>query len=150
MSFVGFENQKLVRFNSSSPNVTETMNPDQCWKDCEIPLRFLNRVCPAVETWVRDRHDTGHLVWETGSKGYLGKYDYITKTLTLTSDFFRQNDGMKAEILAHEFRHSRQSMSKVIRCVFANVLLRDRERWEWIVEDEAYHFEAQVHIAIFE
>jgi hypothetical protein len=152
VSFIGkhSEESRLVSQNSSKVNLTwgQPLDPEQCWADCQKPLRILKKVCPEAEAWVRERHASGKIVWAEKHDGMYGRYDFISGRLTLTSAFFDQNDGQKAVTMAHEFRHSRQNFTKPFRALIA-IMIR-REPQEWIVENDACHFEKEVYIAIFE
>lgn len=149
--YIGIGNEEvcLAYNNSSSHNVAcgDPPDPQQCWSDCQIPLRILRKVCPEAEAWVRERHASGKIVWSSKCDGFYAKYDYINGNLTLTPAFFEQIDGQKAVTMAHEFRHSRQNWTKPVRAVIA-VLLKG-EPQEWIVENDAYLFEKEVYLAIF-
>lgn len=146
---ISTEESYLALKNSSQQKTShgQPLDPAQCWDDCQTPLRILKKVCPEAEKWVRDRHASGKIVWSEKTDGMYGKYDYISRKLTLTSAFFEQSDGQKAVTMAHEYRHSLQNWTKPIRAVIA--IMIKREPQEWIVENDAYHFEKEVYLAIF-
>ena len=123
------------------------LDPEECWVAMQPSLQILDKVCPEASDWVRDRHQKGKIVWEAGNNGYYAKYDYVDKVLTFNSVTFSDIDGLKATVLAHEFRHSRQNFTKFFKVVVACVIYR--EPHPDIIEDDAYLFEHKVLIAIF-
>jgi len=121
---------------------------DKAWDALQEPLQILDQVCPEAAHWVRDRHASGHLIWEVEYSGCYAKYNYMDKDLTINKILYCENNGRIASILAHEFRHSRQNFTKFFRATVACAVLREPK--PSIVEDEAELFEAQVLLAIFE
>lgn len=136
---------RFARQNSTSQVGIKDSN--LLWSDLRKPLYILDRVCPEASQWVRDRYYHGKLVWPVNHDGYIAKFNYGTKQLFIYPLFFDENDGKKAAILAHEFRHSRQNITKLIRRAFAYAMLKQTQ--DWVVENDAYYFQQQVELAIF-
>ncbi len=120
---------------------------EECWDALQPTLQILDKVCPEVSKWVRDRHANGKIVWEKKMTMTYARYDYINKKLIFNRISFYENDGVKASILAHEFRHSRQSFTKFYRSVVACMICREPK--PNIVENDAYLFENKIIVAIF-
>lgn len=120
---------------------------EECWDEIQPSLQILDKVCPEASEWVRDRYASGKIVWEEEFTGTYARYDYIDKSLTFNRILFIENDGIKASILAHEFRHSRQSFTKFYRSVIAYMICQETK--PDIVENDAYLFEKRIIIAIF-
>lgn len=108
-------------------------------------LVWLDAVSPPIADWVRG-------CWEAGKLRFVNQDRYVaawypaTKTLaidikTLTCD----SDEYKAQVLAHEFRHSRQPFLPQIQRDIARLFGVDRED---LVEAEAVEFEHRVARAI--
>lgn len=136
----------MARVNTTHYLATD-FKEEECWDAIQPSLQILDKVCPEVSEWVRDRHANGKLVWECEYSGTYAKYDYIDKTLTFNKLSFFKNDGIKASILAHEFRHSRQSFTKFYRSVVACMICQEPK--PDVVENDAYLFEKRIIIAIF-
>jgi len=138
----------MARFNTTKVlYFQKELNSAECWERMQPTLQILEKTCPEAADWVRDRHVKGKIVWETGKTEYYAKYDYVSKVLTWNQSSFASSDGIKATILAHEFRHSLQNFSKFFRSIVAAVIFQDGK--ESIVEDDAYLFEHKVLVAIF-
>ena len=136
----------MVRVNTTRMLAVD-FKEDECWDAIQPTLQVLDKVCPEVSEWVRDRQEKGKIVWEKESTGTYARYDYINNKLTFNRVSFLENDGIKASILAHEFRHSCQSFTKFYRSVVACMICREPK--PDIVENDAYLFENRIIIAIF-
>ena len=95
---------KWVEFSSSQP--------------MHRAIWLLDDVCPEVAAWVRDRRDSGHLVYVSG-KDYFACWNHVTKTLYIDGSALYQSDGNLAATLAHEYFHSRQSWFARLRAALA-------------------------------
>jgi hypothetical protein len=89
-------------------------NEDQRWESLQPTLLLLRSVCPEAEEWARQKHAEGMVFYSKKGTGYYAAYSAFFKYLVLNEAMFEVSDGCKASILAHEFRHSRQSLSKFI------------------------------------
>ena len=87
---------------------------DHRWQYLQPTLRLLKDVCPEAEAWVRQKHKDGLLFYTEGNTDHIAAYSPFLKHLIFNESMFRMGDGQKASILAHEFRHSRQSYSKFV------------------------------------
>jgi hypothetical protein len=122
-------------------------DPEANWTRLQPSLRVLRKVCPEAARWVEDRHATGHLVWATNRSDVYAMYDHINGTLLLSDSILTSNTGERAVTLAHEYRHSLQHSTKTLRrALFLAVTGHDHEAF---VESDAYDFERQVRLAIF-
>lgn len=137
----------MAHMNTTKGVYSNFKEEEECWDELQTTLLILDKVCPEVSEWVRDRYANGKIVWEKENSGTYAKYDYINKELTFNRISFMENDGIKASILAHEFRHSRQKFTKFYRSVVACMICREPRTI--LVENDAYLFEKRVVIAIF-
>ena len=138
----------MAQYNTSGHLTSrKKLNPTECWESIQMSLQILDQVCPESSNWVRSQYVKGKLDWTTECNGTLATFNYQSRVLTINSSMFRLNDGVKASILAHEFRHSRQNFTKfftsVAACVFHGKVQPH------IVEDDARLYEKEVLIAIF-
>jgi hypothetical protein len=141
------DREAVMAYTNSTRNLYGDFKEEHCWDAMQPSLQILDKVCPEAADWVRDRHAKGKLVWEEESTGTYARYDYINKRLTFNKASFLENDGIKASILAHEFRHARQNHTKFYRAVVACMICREPQ--PNIVETDAYLFEKRIIIAIF-
>lgn len=123
------------------------MSDQQRWSELSNALLILDTVCPDVSAWTRDRWDTGHLEFETAAGPYWARWKpwpfaRVSITLCLLEC---GSDAYIAQVLAHEFRHSRQPTLPAIQCGIAAMCGLDRKD---LVESEAEEFEARVARAI--
>ena len=115
-------------------NATE----DQCWEDLQPTLKLLKPVCPEAEAWVRQQHKDGTLYYTPKGTGYYAAYHPVTQSLLLNESMFKASDGLKATVLAHEFRHSRQNFSKFLIAGMWLLLSGDLPTDLYELEAEAY------------
>jgi len=142
-----FDRESVMAHMNTTKGFYSKFEEEECWDELQPTLQILDKVCPEVSEWVRDRYVNGKIVWEKENSGTYAKYDYINKQLTFNRISFMENDGIKASILAHEFRHSRQRFTKFYRSVIACMICREPRTV--LVENDAYLFEKRVVIAIF-
>lgn len=116
------------------------------WQRMQKALAILDIVCPDVSDWTRERWYTGHLVFDTHENGTLAWWMPAFRLLGVNLAALEQSDAELACTLAHEFRHSRQSLLLNVQKVFAQLCGVD-SRYE-LVESEAYAFEDVVRRAI--
>lgn len=140
------EEAKLARVVNS--DWREFTTPDENWQNMRPAVRILDKVCPEAADWVINQWSSGKIIWETTYDGTYAKYDYITGCLHLNESMLGRNYGLNAITLAHEFRHSRQSFSRNVKCVIFTMILREHQ--SYIIENDAYGFEREVHLAIFD
>ena len=109
-------------------------------------LLFLDVVCPACSKWVREKYESGQLVFDARECGLYGWYHPATGKVGVC--FFALSDSTTelACTLAHEYRHSRQGILRGVQCEIAKTFGVDRT-FE-LVEAEAYEFEERVRRAM--
>ena len=123
------------------------------WRGLTFALAILDDVNPQVADWVREMHARGRLVFSERHSGMrnqqasLAKYDHLGRKLTVQRALFEENDGEIAAILCHEYRHSRQNVAKLVRCVLSFVVAADGDRS--ILENDAELYEHEARVAIF-
>jgi hypothetical protein len=123
------------------------------WQGLAPALAILDQVNPQVASWLRQKHDEGRVVFSDNyggghvKRGSLAEYDYFRRTLIVHRTLFEENDGEVAAILCHEYRHSRQSLARVLKCALSFVVTADGDRS--IVESDALLYEREARDAIF-
>lgn len=139
-----------ARTNSTRHFVNKTeLDPEECWQSIQPTLIILHKVCPQASEWFKDRYEKDKITWESKeSSKYLAKYNYTTKHVLMNRAFLQENDGTKASLIAHEYRHSLQSFAKPYKAIVAMMLTREYS--PGIIENDAYLFEKQVYLSIFD
>lgn len=140
--------ERLASSKNTTYGVTGKETDDELWENLQPTLSILRKVCSSAADWVEERHDSGHLVWRMDSASVYATYNYVSKDLSIYRILLNESDGVKASILAHEFRHSRQNFAKWFNLGLACFLSSDPSLG--IIEDDAYYFEQQVYLAIFD
>jgi len=119
-------------------------------------LAILDKVNPAVSAWVRERNDSGNLYFierrdtQSSCKNAifcLAKFHWFDRTLAIDKGLFVENDGNIAVTLAHEYRHSRQHYTKMLRYALSTFWTESGE--PTIVENDALLYEMKAYSAIF-
>lgn len=138
---------------SSLPCVAPKTSDSARWLGLAPALAILQEVNPTVETWVRQQHDRGALVFSDRYCGQqegeeaVAKYDHFQRKLIVYRALFAENDGSVAATLCHEFRHSRQNSAKVFRHVLSFLVAAHGDAS--IVENDAELYEHEARVAIF-
>ena len=129
-----------------SREALEAMDDAQLWEQCQSALEILDRVCPAVSEWARERFACGHLVFgKQKNCGWLGLWVPVLRQVSVHIDAISHGDIRLAATLAHEYRHSRQTafdhMQATVYVLFS---------WEAspVIEPQAYAFGDRVRDAI--
>jgi hypothetical protein len=123
------------------------------WAGLAPALAILDRVNPDVAAWVRDEKQGDNLVFtdsyqcENDQFPPLAKYDHFRGTLTVNRGIFAENDGTAASLLCHEYRHSRQSLPKVVLHALSFLIRPGGD--SSIVENDAMLYERDACVAIF-
>lgn len=117
------------------------------WLALQNSLVLLDSVAPHVSTWVREQYQKGLIIWKPGETRLLASYDNNAGRLSISKYLFSENNGTVASILAHEYRHSRQSDVKFFRNYLTFFILGKYK--EDLIEDDAVLYEYQVYFAIF-
>ena len=121
------------------------MSREQKWNLMQGAIHILDIACPTIADWVRLKWYRGQLVFSTDDHCY-GWYVPASGILGMTLEGLLQSDVELCVTLAHEFRHSRQTLFKSIQVSISDLFGIDR-RYE-LVEAEAYQFEDKVRQAI--
>lgn len=128
------------------------------WQGLQPTLAIVKAVAPEIYQWVQDQHTTGLIVYEAKPHGEkiandadsetIAGYHINHKTLHLERGFWTLSDGDKATVLIHEYRHSRQSTYKGAREGMIQFLQGDPQRYESLIEDEAYQYQLEAYRAL--
>jgi hypothetical protein len=134
---------------SSACCVDDKTDAKSRWLGLSSALAVLDKVNPAVATWVREKHDNGRLVFgrRYDSNGALARYDVLRGRLTVYRELFCENDGTIAATLCHEYRHSRQNLGKSGQYVLSFLFMREGD--SSIIENDAMLYEQEARNAIF-
>jgi hypothetical protein len=123
------------------------------WNGLSPALAILDRVNPTVAKWVRDKHDSGLVVFgdkcpaKPDSGAALAKYDVFRDRIVVNRELFCENDGTIAATLCHEYRHSRQNLGKYCQYVLSFLFVRGGD--PSIIENDAVIYEQEAHNNIF-
>lgn len=130
-----------------SPELAENFDETRAWESLQPALQILDVVCPEASAWAREQHDSDKLIWKEEPDGNYASFNPYNRCVTINSDMFVLNNSERACTIAHEFRHSRQNISKFIKssCCFVITGKRNPD----IVENDAYLYESQVRSAIY-
>lgn len=134
--------------NIDGPDLSKRFDPEQAWASLQSALQILDVVCPEASKWAREQHDTKKIVWDLDpDDGAYASFNPYTKSITINVEMLDLKNGERACTIAHEFRHSRQNISKFIKsaCFFLITGTRNPD----IVENDAYLYESQVRSAIY-
>ena len=97
-------------------------------------LEIVKELNPDIYKWFYQTYNDDNLTITNSNNDYIASYCYLTKELCINKNFFSYNDGKKASTIIHEYKHSRQSFMKYIRCGLSNN--------KWVVERDAYNLAA--------
>ena len=132
---------------SSAQCIADETTVEARWNGLCPALAILDRVSPAVATWVREKRDRGLVVFAdkhriAGDAGSaLAKYDMFGGSLVVNRELFSENDGTIAVTLCHEYRHSRQNLGKFGQYVLSFLLVRGGDLS--IIENDAVIYEQE-------
>lgn len=113
-------------------------------------LKILDETNPIVSKWVRNQNNINKLFFVEENKSdinFYAKFNWMNQSLCIHKRLFAESDGEIAVTLAHEYRHSRQHYTKMIRYAFSTFWSKDGE--ESIIENDAYLYEMKAYSAIF-
>lgn len=123
------------------------------WKGLSRPLKILHQVNPEIAKWLQEQNSRGAIVYSDSDIQSvdkclaLAKYDTMSGKLTINRLLFAEHQGNIAVILAHEFRHSRQSYPKLFRYTLSFLFCKGGD--PSIVENDAEIYEQEAKNAIF-
>ncbi len=136
----------------------DNVSAQDYWQGLQPTLSIVKAVAPEIHQWVQDQHSTGRIIYETKLSGKkidadadsetIAGYQNRNKTLHLEKAFWSLSDGDKATVLIHEYRHSRQSTYKGAREGMIQFLQGDPQRYESLIEDEAYQYQLEAYRAL--
>jgi hypothetical protein len=138
---------------SSAHCIADETTAEARWRGLSPALAILNNVNPAVAKWVREKHDSGLLLFANECQtpadptSASAKYDILRGRIVVRRDLFHENDGTIAAILCHEYRHSRQNLGKFCQYVLSFLFVREGDLS--IIENDAALYEQEAHNAIF-
>jgi hypothetical protein len=119
---------------------------EEKWEAIQPTLALLKNVNPESVEWIEYQHDNDLLNFDEKGTGYYAAYSPAFKYVALNESMFNLNDGLKASIIAHEFRHSRQAPSKFI--LAGLYLVISGELPTEYYEDEAEVYQQKVYYAL--
>lgn len=122
------------------------LTDEERWQILLPSLRLLDHVCPAAADYYRTIHAAGRLSFEDDdSAPYYALYRPGLDRVLVNGYTLREDPVGIADVLAHEYRHSRQGLLVNAEVVLARCLGLDRTE---LVEDEAWRFGHAVAEAI--
>jgi hypothetical protein len=125
---------------------------EERWEGLSTALAILHEVNPTVETWVIQKHEENKIVFSDGKDNptfqftYIAAYDRFSRKLKISRLAFTAEDGQLAQILCHEYRHSRQNFGKFMIYTLSFVFRRGDDS---IVENDAYLYEREASEKIY-
>lgn len=128
------------------------------WNHLAASRELLTAVSPEIAAWLYTLHEQNRIVYgsplhlsafygKTSETPVLAAYEKLGGKLYIGNDFWVLNDGEKAAILAHEFRHSRQNWPKVLSHRLAQLIGGGQFHYQSSLEAEAFAYERQVRSA---
>lgn len=136
----------MARFNTTKDLYGTTVLDQEFWDSLQPTINILHATAPHVEKWMLDQKANGKIKYSSGS-GVYATFDCISRELTIYSILLSEQDGVKAAILAHEWRHSVQNNQKFTKYILSYMITRKLR--EDLVENDAYLYESQVYEAIY-
>lgn len=145
--FIGIRSERdWINKNLYQTLAPELWSESQRLQAMQPSLRLLDLVCPEASKWYRHEYDHNNVVYKWDNDSAIAKFDFLTRKLILSKQFFFLREGEKAETLAHEYRHSLQNRTKFMKQVVLSILTNQLH--EEIVEDDADYLELRVHVAL--
>lgn len=137
--------RELAKINTTK-DIEMPLDEGEYWEHIQPTLKVLRAVSPQAEKWVREKQETGKIKYDA-STGFYATFDFVSRELTIYPRFFDMEDGVKASILAHEWRHSRQNPEKFIKYIMSYAITRELQTE--LVENDAYLYEAQCRESLY-
>ncbi|MBY0403317.1 MAG: hypothetical protein K2X66_05430 [Cyanobacteria bacterium] len=129
----------------------KNISAEAYWASLQPTLKILKVVSPEIEAWVQDRHQLNKIQYtlpETEEQGAIAAFDPRNKTLHFGEPFWAMADGHKAAAIAHEYRHSRQNIPKMISTRITQMMTGKFLDYPCLVEDEAHLYQQEFYRAI--
>lgn len=129
------------------------------WQALGASRRLLTVTSPEIASWLYGLRQQGRLEFtepresvflyaREAETSILAAYRPLNGKLYIGSSFWSISDGEKAAVLAHEYRHARQSFPKRLRRQVAQLLTWGRFRYQSTLEAEAFDYERQARFAL--
>lgn len=135
----------IARFNTTQ-YLSTTSTDEECWEALQPTLKVLNEMAPHVESWIVDMHQRKKIKFDHSTFGFCATFDLVSRELVIYDSMFKEQDGVKAAIICHEWRHSKQNIYKFFKYVFSIIIKKPKEE---IIENDAYLYEKQALISIY-
>jgi len=117
------------------------------WRELQTTFKILRAINPEAEKWIRDCYASGRFHVDMSDNGMYASFDCIDRSVKLRSSFFKLNDGEKACVLSHEWRHSKQNPYKFAKLILSFMITRKLNTD--IVENDAYLYEMESYNSLF-
>jgi hypothetical protein len=152
----GKSENKLVRLakHNSTAHLSGkfyTLTPEQIWEGLRPSVHIVREINPQAADWLEETHRVGkvrilHEEEAAYNCGSLAKFDFFNHNLYVGPSILADEDGLKAVVLIHEYRHSLQNRGKIFRYIMSYFIGPGQPD---IVENDAMLYEAQAVIAIY-
>jgi hypothetical protein len=129
----------------------KNISPETYWASLQPTLQILKAVSPEIEAWVQDRHQLNKIQYtlpDSNEEGAIAAFNFMNKNLHFGEPFWAMADGHKAAAIAHEYRHSRQNMPKMISTRITQMMTGKFLDYPCLVEDEAHLYQQEFYRAI--
>lgn len=143
---IGSPIREMAKFNTTKDFYGRNISDQEFWDGLQPAINILHKTAPHVEEWILEQQASGKLQYGKET-GVFATFDCISRELTVYPILLTEQDGIKASILAHEWRHSVQNNQKFTKYILSYVLTRKLN--EDLVENDAYLYESQVYEAIY-
>lgn len=147
--------------DANAPGAEPDAEPDaeQGWQALARSRELLSALSPEMGLWLHQLRRNYHIEYaqggalgaiysQTAETATLAAYDKLSGKLMIHPGFWGLNDGEKAAVLAHEYRHSRQNWPKKISVQLAQLVAGGQLRYQSQLEAEAFDYERQARSAL--
>lgn len=141
---------------SNGPLIIDGYSHEERYAGLSNAIAILDETNPTVANWVRRMNEEGRLVFFekkdfndpcVNAHSAMAKFNFLDRKLYLHKGIFAESDGTIAVTLAHEFRHSRQSYTKMVRYALSSFFTENGDAS--IMENDAMLYEMEAFTAIF-
>lgn len=162
---------RLNRIAAIKPSVTEMARqnstrhlPAQAtaiakWNALSPSRDLLTGVSPQISAWLYELQQQERIIYSEPQESLslypmpkdteaIAAYRHINGRLYLGNAFWRLSDGQKVAVLAHEYRHSQQSLPKRISRQLAQLAGMGHFDYQSPIEEEAFAYERQALSAV--
>lgn len=165
----GVGDGKLPSFNDLSgireirsaarQNSSQNLKAPANWQTLSGGRSLLLALSPPLAHWLYQLHHQRKIVYappahwqsaygQSSETPLLAAYEPWSGKLYIGTAFWALDDGEKAAILAHEYRHARQNWPKVISHRLAQWLIHGQLQYHAPLESEAFDYERQARAAL--